>query len=173
MATVKIPAGKGCIEMNTPNQLKKVGKLILKNRPAIRTIHEIADLFNIPHAKVHEGVGFMYRGAVDLSPKVSVWWPKIEPLRPRSGWVNVPKYDSDQELVEINERYSKSPKKNAEHIHNLKTLYPQRRIVFARFMGGKAYEYVGEFQFDAKRSANSAVWVMVSADCDLKDVAKE
>ena len=159
--------------MNAPNQLKKVGKLILKNRPAIRTIHEIADLFNIPHAKVHEGVGFMYRGAVDLSPKVSVWWPKIEPLRPRSGWVNVPKYDSAQELVEINERYSKSPKKNAEHIHNLKTLYPQRRIVFARFMGGKAYEYVGEFQFDAKRSANSAVWVMVSADCDLKDVAKE
>ena len=155
--------------MNTPNQLKKAGKLILKNRPAIRTIHEIADVFNIPHAKVHEGVGFMYRGAVDLSAKVAVWWPKIEPLRPKSGWVNVPKYDSAQELVEIHEKYSKSAKRNAAHIHNLKTnLYPQRRIVFARFRGGKAYEYVGVFQFDAKRSVNSAVWVKILDDCDLK-----
>ena len=161
--------------MNTPNQLKKVGKLILKNRPAIRTIHEIADVFNIPHAKVHEGVGFMYRGAVDLSSKVAVWWPKIEPLHPISGWMNVSKYDSAQELVEIHEKYSKSAKKNAEHIRDLKTqnLYPQSRIVFARFQGGKTYEYVGVFQFDAKRSVNSAVWVKASDDCDLQAVAKE
>ena len=158
--------------MNTSNQLKKIGKLILKNHPGVRTIYEIADLFNIPHYRVHEGKGFMYRWAVNLSPKVEIWWPKIEPLRPRSGWVNLPQYDSAQEVNEISEKYTKSPARNRTHINELKqpNVRPQRRIVFARFKGGKAYEYIGVFRFDANRSVNSAVWVKVADDCDLNDV---
>jgi len=138
-----------------------LGKLILNQHPTFRTISDVAAVFGVPSSAIRKGI--FYKGAVDLSSTVTIWWPKILPLSPRAGgWTNKPTCNSTNEVVEIEER-NKNTALNLNHLSGLLQQNCQR-IVFGNFKLGSGYEYLGVFELDKQASSAACVWKRVATD---------
>jgi len=150
------PGGRGLL---VNEARKKKGE----KEMTVRTIHDIVRIFGLPTSSAHKGKGWQYRGAVDLCNTVEVWWPKISPCDPDSGWRNTPQRNANGQIVEITERYVKNSSVNTTHVSDILNRM-QTRLVFGKFVNKQGYTYVGRFVLDvaATQKQKACVWTLKS-----------
>lgn len=140
------------------------GKLVLSQHPTFRIINDIADAFGVPRAAIRTGI--YYKGAVDISSHVTLWWPKILPLRPNTGgWTNKATYNKFSEIVAIEEK-NKNSAMNQNHLNDV-LQQNRRRVVFGNFRPRGGYEYLGVFELDRNASKSVCVWKRVFNDWNI------
>jgi len=147
-----------------PNYWKEKGTISIQDEVSLRTIEDIAQLFDIEPNKTKRG--FLRIPSIE-HPKFSnylLWWPAE---KKRSGWVNT----YDEVKATITETHT-NPEKKANHYHEFSNK-ENTRIVFFHYkdiLGVNNYKFVGIFKNDNNLSNENigTVWVRVGEQLNLK-----